>query len=275
MHGIPASSIHGFLLRFTMPDTRYQQTAKGKTEAAAKPGALKPGLKSMLLAVGKGSTLSALRARFPKATDSNLSGALEQLLKDAYIEMAAEAATPSVADGGMSAFLSAKPKEPTASQLRRAEGTLSGTRRMKAGFQISILHRPGKPLPARSGNKHGVLIIDGNDAEVLMAANALIKAGFEVNSAATRTEIGTALERRPEPDVIIMDVDLPDVVGLDILGKLREHPQFKETPIVVITGRAERDDIVAALAYGATGYLNKPVRAEALVGHIKDTLGMP
>lgn len=197
------------------------------------------------------------------------------MLKEAYIEIIAENVAARGADSGMTAFLSAKPKEPTASQLRRAEGTLSGTRRMKAGFQISILHRPGKPIPARSGGKHSVLIIDGNDAEVLMTANVLMKAGFEVNSAATRTEIGTALERQPAPDLIIMDVDLPDVVGLDILGKLREHALFKETPIVVITGRTERDDIVAALAYGATGYLNKPVRAEALVGHIKDTLGMP
>lgn len=258
-----------------MSDIRYQHTAKGKAEAAAKPGTLKPGLKSMLIAINKGSTLADIRKRFPKATENNLNGAVEQLLKEAYIEIIAASATDKDAGSGMSAFLNEKPKEPTASQLRRAEGTLSGTRRMKAGFQISILHRPGKQLPARSGGKHGVLIIDGNDAEVLMAANALMKAGFEVNSAATRTEIGTALEKQPAPDLIIMDVDLPDVVGLDILGKLREHAQFKETPIVVVTGRTERDDIVAALAYGATGYLNKPVRAEALVGHIKDTLGMP
>jgi CheY-like chemotaxis protein len=62
---------------------------------------------------------------------------------------------------------------------------------------------------------------------------------------------------------------------LDLLGKFREHDELKDTPIIVVTARAERDDIVAALAYGATGYLNKPIKAEALLRHVKDALGIP
>ena len=67
----------------------------------------------------------------------------------------------------------------------------------------------------------------------------------------------------------------PDAGGLDLLGKFREHDELKDTPIIVVTARAERDDIVAALAYGATGYLNKPIKAEALLRHVKDALGIP
>lgn len=72
-----------------------------------------------------------------------------------------------------------------------------------------------------------------------------------------------------------MDVDLPDAVGLDVLGKLHEHPRFKDTPIIVVTARTERDDIVAALAYGASGYLNKPVKPDVLLRHARDALGLP
>ncbi|MBS1218567.1 MAG: Response regulator receiver domain, partial [Proteobacteria bacterium] len=49
----------------------------------------------------------------------------------------------------------------------------------------------------------------------------------------------------------------------------------KDTPIIVVTARAERDDIVAALAYGASGYLNKPVKPDTLLRYARDALGLP
>jgi DNA-binding response OmpR family regulator len=96
-----------------------------------------------------------------------------------------------------------------------------------------------------------------------------------VRGAGTKADIVAALGKKPLPDLIMMDVDLPDTVGLDLLGKFREHAELKDTPIIVVTARAERDDIVAALAYGATGYLNKPVKPDALLRHVKDALGLP
>ena len=271
----------------------YRTTAKGKAEMAAKPGALKPGLKSLLAAVGTGTTTAALKGRFPRA--GNIDAALTQLATDGYIEPLPEtgkrkaeenddldfSAAPQsgtrsgkAATENLESFLSEKPKEPTLQQRQQAEGTLAGARRLKAGYQISILNRPGKPISPRSGGKHVVLVIDGHEAEALAAARTLMQGGFDVRGAGNKAEIVGALGKSP-PDLIIMDVDLPDAVGLDVLGKLHEHPQFKNTPIVVVTARAERDDIVAALAYGASGYLNKPVKSDVLLRHAKDALGLP
>ena len=161
-----------------------------------------------------------------------------------------------------------------------AEGTISGARRLKAGYQISIVNRPQRPLllllpRGGAGQKHVVLVIDGHEAEALETAPGMMLGGFEVRGASTKTEIVAALGKQPLPDLIIMDVDLPDAVGLDLPGKFREHDELKDTPIIVVTARAERDDIVAALAYGATGYLNKPIKAETLLRHVKDALGIP
>ena len=102
-----------------------------------------------------------------------------------------------------------------------------------------------------------------------------MQGGFDVRGAGSKAEIVTALGKKPLPDLIIMDVDLPDAVGLDLLGKLREHDELKDTPIIVVTARTERDDIVAALAYGASGYLNKPIKPDTLLRHVKDALGIP
>ncbi len=253
--------------------TAYRTTAKGTAEVAAKPGALKPGLKGLLAAVGKRATEEELRILFPRA--GNISAALAQLLQDGYLETLNSAATSKAKSDDLESFLNERPKEPTLQQLKQAEGTMSGARRLKAGYQISILNRPGKPIvPRNGGGKHVVLIIDSHEAEALAAARGLMQGGFDVRGAANRAEIAAALGKSP-PDLIIMDVELVDAVGLDVLGKLHEHTQFKTTPIIVVTARAERDDIVAALAYGASGYLNKPVKPDVLLRHAKDALGLP
>ncbi|MDP1675199.1 MAG: response regulator [Burkholderiales bacterium] len=251
----------------------YTTTTKGKAEIAAKPGALKPGTKGLLAAVGRRASVTELRARFPRAGD--IGGALALLVKDGYLELLPEKASvppPTVRE--LENFLSERPKEPTLEQLRQAESTISGARRLKAGYQISILNRPGKPVAPRGDDKHVVLVIDSHEAEALVAARALMQNGFDVRGAGTRSEIAAALGRTPLPDLIIMDVDLRDTVGLDVLGKIREHAEFKDTPILVVTARAERDDIVAALAYGASGYLNKPIAPKALVRNTRDALGL-
>ncbi len=252
----------------------YCTTAKGAAEIAAKPGLLKPGIKGLLAAVGNHATAETLKAKFPQAGD--ITAALAALAAEGYIEtLRAAAGKPQAKVDDLEDFLSERPKEPTLQQIRQAEGTLSGARRLKAGYQISILNRPGKPVaPRGGGNKHVVLVIDSHEAEALAAARGLMQGGFDVRGAVNKTEIVTALGKTPLPDLIIMDVELADAVGLDVLGKLHEHPQYKDTPIIVVTARAERDDIVAALAYGASGYLNKPIKPEALLRHARDALGL-
>lgn len=277
--------------------TAYRSTDKGKAEVAAKPGTLKPGMKGLLAAVGAKATAESLRAKFPKAGD--IAAALAQLARDGYIEpmpaetpkapvtqvpkpAAAQPAPPAAKpaatadDSPLSHLFDEKPKEPTLQQRKMAEGTISGRRKLKAGYQISIINRPGRPLVPRggAGQKHVVLIIDGHEAEALETARGLMQSGFEVRGAATKAEIVTALGKQPLPDLIVMDVELQDAVGLDLLGKLREQAELKETPIIVVTARSERDDVVAALAYGASGYLNKPLKTETLVRHVKEALGL-
>ena len=264
-------------------NTTYRTTAQGAAEVAAKPGKLKPGLKGLLAAVGEKASAESLRVKFPRAGD--LEAALAQLARDGYVEplpatppkAAPQPAVAAAPAGSLENLFNEKPKEPTIHQLKMAEGTISGARRLKAGYQISIVNRPGRPLLPRggAGQKHVVLVIDGHEAEALETARGMMLGGFEVRGAGTKTEIVAALGKQPLPDLIIMDVDLPDAVGLDLPGKFREHDELKDTPIIVVTARAERDDIVAALAYGATGYLNKPIKAETLLRHVKDALGIP
>ena len=80
----------------------------------------------------------------------------------------------------------------------------------------------------------------------------------------------TALDQAvaARPNLILLDVDLPDVSGLDVCRRLKEHARLADTKIVMLTAAAQKDDVARGLAAGADLYLTKPfspVRLLALV----------
>jgi hypothetical protein len=70
---------------------------------------------------------------------------------------------------------------------------------------------------------------------------------------------------RPLPVVILLDLKLPKVPGLDVLRRLKAHPQFRNVPVVVLTSSTEDRDVEAAYALGGNSYIVKPVSFEKFV----------
>lgn len=258
----------------------YSQTAKGKGEFAAKPGTLSIGLKTLLGMVGSKSTMADLKIKLPNVPAEKLTAAIDRLISDGYIQRIAAVAPAAKAGGDddldFTRFISRPVKEPTISQKRNAEATMAGVRpSKKAGFHVSIVNRPPKRIaPNAGGDKYTILIIDADDANGLVMARALLLAKFDTRAAGKREEIIGELNKKPPADVIAMDIALPDVGGLELLGQLREHPSYKATPILVTTATKERDDVVGALAFGATGYMSKPFKPEELVESVRAVLGL-
>jgi CheY-like chemotaxis protein len=258
----------------------YVKTATGKAEVAATPGKLPVGMKTLLGLVNN-STVAQLQSKLPQVPLDKLNAALDRLFVDGYIEIvpaAAPAAAPATPDAGLdfANFINRPVKEPTIQQIQQAEATLSGIRpSKKAGYYVHIVNRSEKRIaPYGGGDKHTVLIIDADQANVLVVARALMLAKFETRAAARQDEIVEQLNKQPPADVIALDMALPDVIALELLGRLREHPVYKSVPIIVMAAKVEHDDVVAALAYGASGYMTKPFKPEALVDSISATLGL-
>ncbi len=262
-------------------DTTYIKTTAGRAEVAAKPGKLPIGLKT-LLGLVENSTVAQLHAKLPQVPLDKLNPALDRLFADGYIEIAiagaAALAAPATPNAGLdfADFINRPVKEPTFQQLQQAEATLSGIRpSKKAGYYVHIINRSDKRIaPHGGGNKHTVLVIDADQANALVVTRALLLAKFDTRAAARQDEIVAALNQQPAADVIAMDLVLPDVIGLELLGRLREHPTYKSVPIIVMAGKVGHDDIVAALAYGASGYMTKPFKPEALVDSVQAVLGL-
>ena len=207
-----------------------------------------------------------------------LKAALDRLFIDGYIDFGAAAAdpAPSSAELDFAHFINQPVKEPTIQQKQQAEATLAGIKASRrAGYHVHIVNRPARPIaPRAGGDKHTVLVIDADDANSLIMTRALLLAKFDTRAAVTQREIVAQLNKQPPADVIAMDVVLPDVIGLELLGRLREHPIYKSVPIIVMTAKVEHDDVVAALAYGASGYMTKPLKPEALLDSVKAVLGL-
>jgi DNA-binding response OmpR family regulator len=77
---------------------------------------------------------------------------------------------------------------------------------------------------------------------------------------------GVELAATEQPDVIILDLGLPDINGFDVLRQIR---QFSEVPIIIVTARAEEKDIIKGLELGADDYITKPLRQLELIARIK------
>ena len=253
----------------------FSQTAKGKAEFAAKPGALTTGLKTLLGLVGDKTTIADLKLKLPQVPVEKLTPALDKLVADGYLQRSAAAAATDT-DLDFTRFINRPVKEPTLNQKRNAEATIAGVRpSQKAGYHVSIINRPAKRIAPNAGvDKYTVLLIDADDANALVMARALLLAKFDTRAAGNREEIIAELNKKPAADLIAIDVALPDVGGPELLGRLREHPTYKTVPIIVMTATTGRDDVVTALSYGANGYMSKPFKPEALLESVKAVLGL-
>ena len=95
--------------------------------------------------------------------------------------------------------------------------------------------------------------------------------GYEVLTA-TDGEQALATAREALPDLILLDVMMPKVDGLEVCRRLRADPSFPFTPIIMVTAKADPKDVVAGLEAGGDEYLTKPVDQVALVARVKSML---
>lgn len=115
-----------------------------------------------------------------------------------------------------------------------------------------------------------VLIEDDADLFALIKYN-LEKEGFAVGGAANGMGV-LDLCRRERPDLLLLDIMLPDSDGLEICRKIRAHPDFAHLPLIFLTARASETDRVVGLEIGANDYLVKPFFIRELIARVKTQL---
>jgi two-component system, OmpR family, response regulator len=167
----------------------------------------------------------------------------------------------------------AEPDVPAAQAEPFADAALIGGEKLRSnGFFVDIVRRGSETV--FSGTSPLVLIVE-DDAGTSMVIDAVLKSmGCTTCRAANLQEIRRALSVQPRPDLVLLDILLPDANGFSVLERLRRHPDLGRVPVVMLTSLSEPADVAKGLALGATGYMSKPAQPQALIKAIRTALGL-
>lgn len=113
-----------------------------------------------------------------------------------------------------------------------------------------------------------ILVVDDNEANLKLAREILTAGGYDVISA-VRGEQAVDVARAGRPAVILLDMRLPDIDGLEVLKRLRSLPETKDLPVVAMTAQAMTGDRERFLAAGCNGYISKPISIQTLYAEVK------
>jgi len=109
-----------------------------------------------------------------------------------------------------------------------------------------------------------VLIVDDEPDIVALVAYHLAKSGYAVSTASNGTD-GLAIARREKPSLIVLDLMLPGLSGLEIMKELRSSADTSRMAVLMLTARREESDRIEGLMLGADDYLTKPFSPQELV----------
>ena len=116
-----------------------------------------------------------------------------------------------------------------------------------------------------------ILIVDDNPANVEIFAMRLAANNYEVITA-TDGVAGLAMAREHQPDLILLDIMMPKMDGIEVCRRLKGDSSLPFIPIVMVTAKADSKDVVAGLEAGGDEYLTKPVDHASLVARVKSML---
>ena len=116
-----------------------------------------------------------------------------------------------------------------------------------------------------------ILIVDDNEANRDILSARLAPHGYEIMQAADGEE-ALAAAREKAPDLILLDVMMPKIDGIEVCRRLKQDAELPFMPIILVTARADTRDVVTGLEAGADEYLTKPIDQSALVARVRSVL---
>jgi len=116
-----------------------------------------------------------------------------------------------------------------------------------------------------------ILLVDDEEDILEFLSYNLIKAGFEILTANNGAK-GLVLAKKHKPDLVILDVMMPEMDGVDVCQRIRELPELDETLVLFLSARAEDYSELAGFSAGADDYITKPIKPKLLISRVNAIL---
>jgi len=120
-------------------------------------------------------------------------------------------------------------------------------------------------------DKANILVIEDDASVCELLYSSLTKSGYRV-SVAQRGEAAMDQIEQDPPDLVVLDLNLPGMSGLDVCRVMRQDPWMSKIPVLMLTGKSEEDDIVVGLEVGADDYMTKPFSPKLVDARVKALL---
>jgi len=113
-----------------------------------------------------------------------------------------------------------------------------------------------------------ILIVEDNELNLKLFRDLLAANGFETVETREGLE-AISLTRNMRPDLILMDIQLPEISGLDITRKIKSDPELRHIPVIAVTAFAMKDDEARILEAGCEAYLSKPIAIDQFLSVVR------
>ena len=120
-------------------------------------------------------------------------------------------------------------------------------------------------------NRGRILIVEDEESLMKLESIILSSKGFSVTGCPDGTSALEEIDRNP-PDLVILDIMLPDIDGFEVCRRIRSHPVSGSVPVIMLTARKNSQDIDRGVQTGADAYITKPFKSAQLIGTIDQLL---
>ena len=256
-----------------LADDVFELTAKGQNELRGSATSLAPPVLEVLILIDGKSSVSETAARAQSSGGEAMVNILADLLREGLIDFVKDqAGTLDFVD-----FFQTKGSiKPSVAATTKARKETAATTLLlqQQGYFVRIVRRAGVRKKTDQAKAFSVLVVEDEPYLSNLLKHVLTKEGFNVRTAKDRDEIVAEFRRPMHLDLVLLDVMLPDIDGFLVLLKIRQHPELKTLPVVMLTAKATRDAVLKGLAGGADGYITKPFEIEVLIKAVNVVLGL-
>lgn len=125
---------------------------------------------------------------------------------------------------------------------------------------------------ADEATKARILVVDDDPDLQKLVVQLLQRGGFEPITAMNAREAAAILKEKPLPAVMVLDLMLPEMSGIDFLKQIRGRDEFQELPVIILSALADPEQIREGLGAGADRYLTKPYLANNLIKTLREVI---